>query len=134
MLKRISRKITKNEKGAAIIEFAIILPVLLALVIVIVELGWIFNGYITLTGAAREGARLAARGEAPGIVAGAVQRHSATFRGSNPTTSIEPNNYETSYPDSITVKVEGNLTFLTGIYAGSINIPAEATMRREFNP
>ena len=59
MIKRFARRIGKSERGAAILEFAIAVPVFLALVFGIIEFAWILNGHITLTGAAREGARLA---------------------------------------------------------------------------
>ena len=52
--------IFKNEKGASAVEFALILPILVILVFGIFEFGIAFNNYITITHAAREGARLAA--------------------------------------------------------------------------
>ena len=53
-------RIIKSEKGASAVEFAIILPILIILVFGIVEFGIAFNNYITITHAAREGARIAA--------------------------------------------------------------------------
>jgi len=53
-------KIIKSEKGASAVEFALILPILIILVFGIVEFGIAFNNYITITHAAREGARIAA--------------------------------------------------------------------------
>ena len=47
----------KKDKGASAVEFALILPILVILVFGIVELGLAFNQYITITHAAREGAR-----------------------------------------------------------------------------
>ena len=54
------RNIRKEEKGASAVEFAIILPVLIILIFGIVEFAIAFNNYITITHAAREGARKAA--------------------------------------------------------------------------
>jgi Flp pilus assembly protein TadG len=49
---------TKNEEeGAAAVELALVLPILLLLVFGIVEFGFIFNRYISVTHSAREGAR-----------------------------------------------------------------------------
>ncbi|QCQ22966.1 pilus assembly protein [Desulfoglaeba alkanexedens ALDC] len=50
----------KAEKGAAAVEFAIILPILIMLLFGIFQFGIAFNNYIAITHAAREGARLAA--------------------------------------------------------------------------
>jgi Flp pilus assembly pilin Flp len=52
-----------NEKGAAVVEFAVILPLLIALIAGIVEFGLLFFNKQILATATREGARL-------GIVAG----------------------------------------------------------------
>lgn len=46
-----------NERGAAAVEFAIILPLLMTLLLGIIEFGYLFNQQISLTQAAREGAR-----------------------------------------------------------------------------
>ena len=55
-----SIRIIKNEKGASAVEFALILPILIMLVFGIFQFGIAYNNYITITHAAREGARRAA--------------------------------------------------------------------------
>jgi len=50
----------RNERGAAMIEFALVLPILVMLVFGIIEFGRAYNAKITLTAASREGARLLA--------------------------------------------------------------------------
>ena len=52
--------IIKKERGASAVEFAIILPILVILIFGIFEFAIAFNNYITITHAAREGARRAA--------------------------------------------------------------------------
>lgn len=51
---------TEREKGAAAIEFALVLPLLVLLIFGIVEFARAYNVYLSVTHAAREGARLAA--------------------------------------------------------------------------
>jgi Flp pilus assembly protein TadG len=51
-----------NERGAALVEFALILPVLVMFVFGIVEFGRAYSARIQLTSAVREGARAAALG------------------------------------------------------------------------
>lgn len=46
-----------RARGAAIVEFAVVLPLLLALLFGIIEYGWIFMLRQTMQNAAREGAR-----------------------------------------------------------------------------
>lgn len=47
-----------SERGAEVIEFAIILPVLLLVIFGIVDFGFLFQRYVVLTNAAMEGARV----------------------------------------------------------------------------
>ena len=48
----------KNRKGQSLVEFALILPLLLFLVMGIIQFGFILSGYVTVSNAAREGARV----------------------------------------------------------------------------
>jgi Flp pilus assembly protein TadG len=50
----------RNEDGQGVVEFAFILPLLLAIVLGIVQFGITFNNYLTITDATRVGARKAA--------------------------------------------------------------------------
>jgi Flp pilus assembly protein TadG len=51
---------SKGERGASLVEFALVLPVLVVLVFGIIDFGFAFNSYIEVRSGAREGARLAA--------------------------------------------------------------------------
>lgn len=55
-------KMTKirNERGQTMVEFALVLPILLVLLLGIFQFGVAFNNYVTLTDAVRAGARKAA--------------------------------------------------------------------------
>jgi Flp pilus assembly protein TadG len=50
---------TGRRRGTAIVEFAVVLPLLLVLLFGIIDFGWIFMVRQTLTNAAREGCRVA---------------------------------------------------------------------------
>ncbi|MBT9148499.1 MAG: hypothetical protein DDT32_02273 [Syntrophomonadaceae bacterium] len=47
----------RDEKGQAMVEAAIILPILIAITLAIMVFGFIINARLTVTSAAREGAR-----------------------------------------------------------------------------
>lgn len=53
-------RFSRDDRGSQAVEFAIVVPVLLLIVFGIVTFGFVFNAQITVTQAAREGARLAA--------------------------------------------------------------------------
>jgi Flp pilus assembly protein TadG len=61
----VRRRRAGREDGAAAVEMALILPVLLIVVFGIIEFGFAFNAQIALTQAVREGVRVGAIGEAP---------------------------------------------------------------------
>jgi len=50
----------RREEGLCVVEFAFVLPILLALILGIVQFGIAFNNYLTLNDATRVGARKAA--------------------------------------------------------------------------
>lgn len=54
---KILSALRKNEKGQSLVEFALVLPILLMLVLGMLEYGWMLNAKISVTAAAREGAR-----------------------------------------------------------------------------
>jgi Flp pilus assembly protein TadG len=54
------RKDIRDQEGQAMTEFAIVLPIFVLLLFGIIQFGITFNNYITLTDAARAGARKAA--------------------------------------------------------------------------
>ena len=59
----------QRDRGAAAVEFALVLPLLLLLVLGIFEFGRVFNIQISLSNAAREGARHMAVHDDPGEAA-----------------------------------------------------------------
>jgi len=61
------RSTDRRDRGAAAVEFALVLPVLLLVVCGIVDFGRAYNAQVALTQAAREGARLAALSQ-PNVV------------------------------------------------------------------
>jgi Flp pilus assembly protein TadG len=77
------------DEGAQLVEFALVLPMLLLVVLGIAEFGFIFQRYEVLTNAAREGARIAVL---PGYSNADVQARVANYvtAGRVPTTGTNP--------------------------------------------
>jgi hypothetical protein len=53
------RRVVRSERGAELIEFALVFPLLLMVVLGIVDFGFLFQRLEVVTNAAREGARMA---------------------------------------------------------------------------
>lgn len=132
MIRYYFHKLGKNERGAAMIEFALVALLLFILLFGIVEFGWIFFGWITLTGAVREGVRLAVVGGESdrGTIVQTVERHALAFNVKE--VNIIPDG--SIYDGTVTVEAIGDLPLLTGLFpiSNPYTLTAEATMRKEF--
>jgi Flp pilus assembly protein TadG len=85
-----NRRLTASkprDRGAAAVEFALLLPLLLLLVFGIIDFGRALNAQITITQAAREGARLGALGVASATI---VTKTKAAAVGLSPVPTVVP--------------------------------------------
>jgi len=123
----------KNQKGASAVEFALLIPVVVMLAFAIFEFGIAYHNYISLTHAAREGARLAAVNydEDPG-----VDEFEARVRESAPTITIENidlDGQDGSIGDTVSVTVTGEVLNIEIPLVGSwpVQMTSTATLRIE---
>src|SRR5438093_6395629 len=73
-LKRSRRpRARSSESGQALVEFAVLLPLLAGVIYLIVQSASIYNHYVTLTDATRAGVRVAAVSRTAGDPVGATQ-------------------------------------------------------------
>jgi Flp pilus assembly protein TadG len=95
----------RSDEGAQLVEFALVLPLVLLIVLAIAEFGFIFQRYEVITNAAREGARMAVLpgyGD-NGVVATRVRSY--VTAGRVPTTTTNP----AVLVESISIAVGGGL-------------------------
>jgi Flp pilus assembly protein TadG len=110
---------SSEDRGAAAVEFGLILPVLVLLLLGIVEFGYAFFSQITLTHAAREGVRVHAlqsgdpvqrtRDAATGLNGGSIAVATTTC------TPGEPTRLTATYSHQFFTGFFGNTITLTGI-------------------
>jgi Flp pilus assembly protein TadG len=106
-------------KGAAAVEFAILLPILVIILFGIVEFGVLMFNQQVITNASREGARAGMVMSIPRVSAGAISAvvtnyadsHLITFGTSNPTNTVVSAT-GTGSGDYLTVTVNYNYSFL----------------------
>ena len=135
----------KSEKGAAAIEFAIVLPVLVLLIVGIMEFSILFYDQAVITNASREGARAGIVFSHPNPISDAeiqavVNNYCAsrmiTFgAASSVTTSVSRAGSGTA-GDPMTVLVNYHYDFLVipnflSNLAGGINLAGQTVMRME---
>ncbi|HEY0602590.1 MAG TPA: TadE family protein [Herpetosiphonaceae bacterium] len=153
-----SRCRRSSDPGQSLVEFALIAPLLFALMFVLVELGIVFSTYIGLTNSAREAARAgvayqytASSSGTPSVATVDAGRSAvmnsaimdtlnpiinvANVSGLNPTYSYDPttptnNNYR--YGDKLTVTLSyPHALFFNLFNVGTITIQASSEMRLE---
>jgi Flp pilus assembly protein TadG len=124
-------RLKKNDSGASIVEFAIIAMLLFAVLFGIIEFGWIFNGYITLTSAAQEGVRQAVvmKDVDEEEIRNIVRTHARIFSHDSLTININ----HATYGEETEVIVIGDLDLLIAFppLPQSIRLTTNATMRQE---
>jgi len=127
-----------NDRGVAAIEFALVTPVLILLVLGIIEFGWLFNGWVTITSAAREGARIATvkdgDPELETFVVNAVKNHAyPTFSKEKVNASYiigDPEKIKGTEYESVKVTATGDLEPLVRFFVSdTVRLTGEATMR-----
>lgn len=80
----------RRSRGQSLVETAIILPIVLLLVMGIIDFGLLFNNYILISNASREGARKAALGGTDSEVVQTIQNMTTPLTLSNMTITISP--------------------------------------------
>jgi len=140
----------KNESGQTLVEFALVLPVLLLLIFGIIEGAIVYNTKITITNAAREGARKAAITSDAGDVRTAID-NSLESLGVTVPLLADSTAKDNSEPDPgtiqwyiegsgkgnpVTVYVKGRVDIVVPIISNLIGdvlvIPAKAEMMIEY--
>ena len=114
----------KNIRGQALVEMALVLPILLALVFGIIEFGNIYSHQLEVNNLARHSVRTAVVSQ-PGGDAALETDMAARMPGS--TVDIVRNS------GNVTATVEYDVTLITGqiIGVGTKHLTAEATMKAE---
>lgn len=131
-------KFGKNQNGQSAVEFALILPILILLILGMIEYGWLLNAKITLTSAAREGARAAAVAvvdkEAKALIA--INNSISGTSGIKPITSIDWD-YDEDNDDlvdihNVIINISGKVKPIIGLYVSDpVIVEATAIMRLE---
>lgn len=81
-------KVSKRRSGATIVEFALVIPILLGILLGVVEFGWLVKTQLTLANATREGARAAAVGKSTSEIQTRIASAAAPLSLTSPDGSI----------------------------------------------
>jgi len=132
---RLIRRWRKNEKGQALVELAVVLPVLLLLMFGIIEFGRIYGAYLNISSAAREAVRAGVVGATDSQMEAVVHSATAGLDGDSLTVNITPDETLRKRGEQLKVHLGYNVKIYAPIISGIIGDPfplaAETTMRVE---
>lgn len=125
----------KNQKGQALVEFAIVLPILLMLVMGIIQFGMMLNSYLAIENASREGARAGIVGSADTEIESLIIASSPSLDPAYLTVSLTPSEANRRSGDTLTVTVTYNYKFTIPIISSIFNdgkmLTGQTSMRIE---
>lgn len=78
-----------RERGAAAVEFALVLPVLVLLILGMVDFGFAISAEAIVGNAARDGARVASLGGSESVAKSAALKSSSSLVGTPPTVNVK---------------------------------------------
>lgn len=125
----------KKNKGQSLVETAFVLPIILLILMGIIDFGMMFNNYLIIGNASREGARSAAVGATDDEIRTIVNTVSSTLNISGIVTEISPGESERKKGDEVVVKVKYQYKLITpmisALLPNPINITGTTVMRIE---
>ncbi|MGH2972184.1 MAG: TadE family protein [Gaiellaceae bacterium] len=107
-----------EEHGQAAVEFALVAPVLIALLLAIIQAGVAFNHYLAVTDAARAAARQAIEARVAGVTVAQIQQAAQNAAGGLNLTG----RVTVSDPTDPTFSTSGSTLTVTVTYPYSINV------------
>ena len=120
----------RRDEGAALAEFALVIPFLVLLLVGIIEFGAALNHQISVQGAAREGARMLALRNSAGAVETAVHNSAGIADITSITQTPCPAGTTSTSTAQARVVVQSSFTFsIPFVTLGTRTITAAASMR-----
>ena len=120
-----------GERGTAVVEFALVVPVLILLVLGIIEYGKAMNAQATLSSAAREAARTMALTNDVGQAKTAAQNNDGALNLSAGAIAVTPSSCTGASPTQmVTVTITYRQAFVSGIAGRTgVDLTGTAAMR-----
>jgi Flp pilus assembly protein TadG len=123
----------KSEKGQSLVEFALVLPVLILILLAIVDFGRVYHVYLTIDHAGREAARAASIGKDDTNIKSTAVNYASSINLTTGQVSISPTGSRSSGVEA-TITITYPITFLTpmiGGIVGPLTLTDTTTMRVE---
>jgi Flp pilus assembly protein TadG len=124
-IRRAAAAVRRSERGASAVEFALILPVLILLLLGLLEYGRVYNVQISLSNAAREGARTMAIHNDAGQARTAARSAAPSVNPALSSANVTVSPTTCAAGQTVTVTVHYDVALMTGFFG--TNLPLTAT-------
>jgi Flp pilus assembly protein TadG len=126
-------KTARGDSGQAVLEFALVVPVLLFVIVAIIQFAVLYSNYVTLTDATRVGARVAAvsRTTCPGNTEQAVRDSASTLKQADLNVTVTACPWTPGGQVTVTATYPYEIDLLGFIPVASGNLTSETTERVE---
>ncbi len=125
----------KNNKGQSLVEFTMILPLVLLILMGILTFGIMLNTYLTLSHISKEGARMGALGESDADIIAKMIDISSALDHTRLDIEINPVQGSRSSGDTVTVSSEYQfqviVPIISNIVGDVVSLEAQTSMRVE---
>ncbi|MPV37015.1 TadE family protein [Georgenia subflava] len=122
----------QDERGAAAVEFALVVPLLILLVLGIAEFGRAYHLQTTLSGAAREGVRVMALQDDAAAARATARAAAPGLDLTDTQIEVSPSSCAVSATSPVaqaTVTVTYPMDFITGAFGADLTLTGKGTMR-----
>ena len=129
MRRRIRGMDWASDRGAAAVEFALVFPLLVLVLVGIVEYGSVFNTQLMLTSAAREGARTMAVSGDAGQARTAVIDAAVGLVPALTAADVSVSAAACAPTTNVTVTIDYAKPYLTGLFGATIGLEGKSTRK-----
>lgn len=127
--------ILRNDKGQSLVEFSLIIPIIVLMIMAIIEFGLMFNAYLTINNSSREGARYAAVGGTDAEIVAKIISTAPKLKSEYISVSIVPSEANRSRGETVTVYVTYDykvlIPLMSTIIDNIVDLNAQTSMRVE---
>jgi Flp pilus assembly protein TadG len=128
MLLRI-RQLRKKQGGQALVELALLLPVLIIFLFGIIEFGRVFNAYLVVTHASREGVRAGVVGATDAEITQRINDSTGILNQQNLTVTISPNTTQRDRGAPLIVQVDYQVPIYAPVIGSVLQNPFPISSR-----
>lgn len=119
-----------RDHGSIAVEFALVLPILVTLLLGVIEFGSAFGAQLTVTNAAREAARtMAVQSSVSAAQTAALTAAAALTRPAMTASEVSVSPSTCSSGARATVTISYPFTFLTGFFGHGLTLTGKAAMQ-----